>query len=340
MTRPCLGCVSCKSHQHVRTNQLLTTLEQPIKDQLAAIISSCGEVEDLTILSPFFGSTGQAVLELARETGAPEVRIALPPGNELSTFPFPETLDWPVKVSAVTLDSTQANRKLHAKWMEWNTAAGVLTLTGSINATRQALCNTNNIEVGVLRLASKGNGWATWSRALTPSSYQVVPFRSAGLSNSDLVFAELLDNGELRGRVVSATSPAGRWSGTIEKQNGDSLALEVSVDVNGHFSHPSLSIPEDFLFANGLQIRLERERRIVRGWITNITVLSLPKAQRVSASTLLRLINRAETEDDNIALLELFVTHALDHLKTFQRQVTTLRSLPEDSEGELCPARA
>lgn len=310
--------------------KLLTSLEAPIKDQLGVLTASCGEITDLTILSPFFDPDGYAVLELAKQTNTREVHIALPPGTELTSFPFPKARRWPVKLSAVKLYRKEENRRLHAKWMEWNTTSGVLTLTGSINATSQALCDKNNIEVGVLRLAPSGKGWAKWRKAPLPDSYRVLTFRQGGIGSSHLVFAELLDSGELRGQIVSASSPEGVWSGTIEKTNGDAIDFEVKVRNDGRFSNSTLRISEEFLFASGLQIRLAQNGNLARGWITNVTILNLPKSQRISASSLLRLINREETEDDDVAFLEYLAMHALDHLRTFQSRVTTVKDSLED----------
>lgn len=326
--------VSSNTHNLSEYPKLVTSLEKPIKDQLGTLIATCGEAANLTVLSPFFDPDGSAVLELARETNTPEVRIALPPGTELTSFPFPKARRWPVKLSAVKLYRKEENRRLHAKWIEWDTTSGVLTLTGSINATRQALCDKNNIEVGVLRLAASGKGWAKWRKASLPTSYRVLKFKQGGIGSSRLVFAELLDSGELRGHMVSVSSSEGIWFGTIEKPNGDSIEVEVKVQSDGRFSNSTLTISEDFLFASGLQIRLEQNGKFARGWITNVTILNLPKSQRISASSLLRLINREETEDDDIAFLEYLAMHALDHLRTFQSRVTRLKDSAEDSPSE------
>jgi hypothetical protein len=311
--------------------RLLTSLEQPIKDQLATTVGSYGEAEHVTILSPFFDPDGRAVLDLATETKTHEVRIALPLGNEQTSFPFPRTRRWPVKVSSVTLSRDDDNRKLHAKWMEWKTSYGILTLTGSMNATRQALSNSNNIEIGILRLAENKKGWAAWRRASNPSSYQARIFTRSGIGTSYLVFGELLDSGDLRGRIVSISSPVGTWSGELQRPNGDSIGFTVTVKDDGYFSHPHLTADEDFLFASGLQISLKTGDCLARGWITNVTILNLPKAHRISVSSLIRLINREETEEDDAALLEYFALHALDHFKTFETRVIAQKVSQEES---------
>jgi hypothetical protein len=155
------------------------------------------------------------------------------------------------------------------------------------------------------------------------------------MGSSHLVIAELLDNGDLRGRIISVSSPAGTWLGDIQRPNGDSIAVSVTVKDDGKFYDSHLTTDEDFLFASGLQIKLESEGRIARGWITNMIILNLPKSHRISASSLLRLLSREETEEDDAALLEYFAVFALDHLKTFQSRVIKKIVAEEEPNEEI-----
>jgi hypothetical protein len=311
--------VSSASSQISPHPKLMTSVVDPITKQLATEVNSCGTVVDMTVLSPFFDPDGRAVLELATETNATQVKIALPPSNEDTSFPFRRASKWPVRVSAVALDRKGEMRSLHAKWMEWKTSSGILTLTGSINATRQALSDINNIEIGVVRLAQVDSGWAVWKKAQIPSTYQPAKFVRSGIGSTYLVFAELLNTGDLRGRIVSFLSPSGSWSGGIQKPNGDSIEFVVTVKQDGCFKL-HVTTEEEMLFATGLQIRLESSGRLARGWITNLTILNLPKTHPISPSSLLRLINREETTEDEIALLEYIAIHALEHIETFRRR--------------------
>ena len=229
------------------------------------------------------------------------------------------------KVSAVGLEAEKENRRLHAKWIEWKIGQGTLSFTGSVNATHQSLCSTKNIEVGVLRFDASGKGWATWHKAAIPPSYETPAYRQAGMGESCLVFAELRDSGELKGRLLTLASTKGTWSGKIEKVSGESLEFAVTVDGEGQFSH-YLTNADDFLYANALQIRLKAGDREARGWIQNAAVLNLPKIHRLPLSSLLRLINRDETEDDDIALLEYFAIHASEHFRTFRSRVSVINA--------------
>lgn len=324
--------VGARVNQSPEFPRLLTSVEEGVETQLSKVVSSLGDVQHLTVLSPFFDPDGRAVLELAKNTRANQVRIALPPGGGLSCFPFPAARRWTKKVSAVGLEAEKENRRLHAKWIEWKIGQGTLSFTGSVNATHQSLCSTKNIEVGVLRFDASGKGWATWHKAAIPPSYETPAYRQAGMGESCLVFAELRDSGELKGRLLTLASTKGTWSGKIEKASGESLEFEVTIDGEGRFSH-YLTNADDFLYANALQIRLKAGGREARGWIQNAAVLNLPKMHRLPLSSLLRLINRDETEEDDIALLEYFAIHASEHFRTFRSRVSVINA-PEHERAD------
>jgi hypothetical protein len=99
----------------------------------------------------------------------------------------------------------------------------------------------------------------------------------------------------------------------------------VTIDREGQFSH-YLNNADDFLYANALQLRLKAGDREARGWIQNAPVLNLPKIHRLPLSSLLRLINRDETEEGDIALLEYFAIHASEHFRTFRSRVSVINA--------------
>jgi len=320
--------VGARVNQGPEFPRLLTSVEESVETQLSKVVSTLGDVQHLTVLSPFFDPDGRAVLGLAKNTKASQVRIAMPPGGDPSCFPFPAARRWTKKVSAVELDTEKENRRLHAKWIEWKIGQGTLSFTGSVNATHQSLCTTKNIEVGILRFDASGKGWATWGKAAIPSSYEQPTYRQAGMGESCLIFAELRDSGEVKGRLLTLSSTKGTWSGKIEKASGESIEFVVAVDSEGRFSI-YLTNADDFLYASGLQIRLKAGDREARGWVQNAAILNLPKVHRLPLSSLLRLINRDETEEDDIALLEYFAIHASEHFRTFRSRVSVV-SAPEN----------
>jgi hypothetical protein len=153
------------------------------------------------------------------------------------------------------------------------------------------------------------------------------------MGESCLVFAELRDSGELKGRLLTLLSPKGTWSGKVEKVSGESIEFVVNIDSEGRFAC-YLTKADDFLYANGLQIRLRAGEREARGWIQNTAILNLPKVHRLPLSSLLRLINRDETEEDDIALLEYFAIHATEHFRTFCSRVTVIDSSENEGSDE------
>lgn len=128
--------------------QVLGNLETPIIDQLPP-----GPVSELNLYAPFHGQNASAVAALC-ELMQPEVlRIAFQPGL---TSLDPESL---LAVThalscAVELRSLPAERYRHGKLIEWRTANGWQSLTGSPNLSYAALqsvpASGGNYELAVL----------------------------------------------------------------------------------------------------------------------------------------------------------------------------------------------
>jgi hypothetical protein len=289
-------------------------------------------VQHLTVLSPYHDRDGCAVHELVQQTGAQGLRIGLPPPPHLSSFPFPIAAHWQVPLSAVKVDLNGDKRYIHAKWMEWKTEKGVFALTGSVNATSQALLKTNNIEVGIVRLDRAGKGWTKWKRFAIPDQYQEMNYRPPGLLNSYLVYAELRGTGELQGRIISTRSAEGSWAGVLQKASGESVSFCANVTEDGCFE-TSLAELEDFAFSPALQLAMTSGALIARGWVQNTEILGMPRLRKLGISSLLRLINREETADDDIALLDYLAIHATEHLATFQRAMRRGSDSTRDREA-------
>src|SRR5260370_9761536 len=79
--------------------RLLTSVEESVETQLSKIVPVFGDAQNLTVLSPFFDPDGRAVLELAKNSKANHVRIAMPPGGDPSCFPVPVARRWNKKVA-------------------------------------------------------------------------------------------------------------------------------------------------------------------------------------------------------------------------------------------------
>ena len=316
-----------------RTVWLVHSALEPVLNQVKRIVSTQGPIHHVTVLSPYHDLDGRAVRELVEQSGAARLRIGLPPPPHLSSFPFPVAKEWQVPTSAVRVDLDGDKRNLHAKWMEWNTEHGIFALTGSVNATSQALLTTNNIEVGVVRLDPTGKGWTEWNRASTPDQYSIPEYQPSGLLNKCLVYAELCGTGEIRGQIISSQCKTGHWIAVLLKPSGESLCFGVEVGAEGYFQIFLIEF-EDFAFSSGLQLTMTFGAILARGWVQNSEILSMPRLRKLGISALIRLINREETADDDIALLDYFAIHASDHLLTFQRAIKRVpHNQPEGQEG-------
>jgi hypothetical protein len=296
-----------------------STLE-PVIDQVTRVVAAHGPIQDLTVLSPYHDLDGGAVKELVDQAGAARLQIGLPPAPHLSSFPFPVTEEWQVPTSAVRVNVDGEKRYLHAKWMEWNTEHGLLALTGSVNATSQALLTTNNIEVGVLRFDPTGKGWTEWEHVSTPAQYLIPEYSASGLLSTYVLYAELCGTGEIRGRIISSKSAAGPWGAVLLKPSGEFISFSAEVSAEGTFQ-VFLTEFEDFAFSPALQLTMTSGAIVARGWVQNTEILSMPRLRKLGISSLLRLINREETADDDIALLDYLAIHASDHLLTFQHAI-------------------
>ncbi len=306
----------------------------PIVDQIPELIPEYGE-KTLTVLSPFHDTEGAAVKQLATRTGVSNISIALPTRHASeTTFPFPAVKNWSQALSAVTPSVDEPKRSLHAKWFEISCSSGpTITLTGSINATRKALCGTDNIEVGVLHVDTLQQNWVAWEKSAMPSEYTKLSYSSSGLGNNCLVYALLRSNGTLTGCLIASGSLTGTWVGFLESSGGDQFQLTVTVADGGKFA-TSIACTQQFLFAPGLQIVLEKEEQRARGWVIQQDILKLGPEQR----TIVRFLNDEETVDDEVALLDYLAQSVNAHLDVFKTLIKhNQRSGDSDGPEKIAP---
>src|SRR5450756_1591094 len=94
--------------------------------------------------------------------------------DSVSSFPFRTPMQAKIQSTVLSLDD---KRPVHAKWIEIEHDNGVLTLTGSVNATRPALGSTRNAEAGILRQQSTAS---TPLLPVKPCSIPIQQFSSFG----------------------------------------------------------------------------------------------------------------------------------------------------------------
>jgi hypothetical protein len=305
--------------------RLIHSVETPVIEQLAELIG--GEVDQITVLSPYYDNDGKAVRKLIETFRPRAIRIGLPPAPHLSSFPFPAAGKWDLCPSAARIGDEEEKRPLHAKWMELNTAADMFIVTGSVNCTKQALLTTNNVEVAIARHDASRQLGADWKTVPIPADICLQDYQAPGLGSRCLVYAELNASEELDGQIISSAGIGGCWTGSLQKPDGTSLEFTTLVSAVGKFS-VAISEVETVVFSQALQIAMQCGDLFARGWVQNTEILAMPRLKKLGISSLLRLINREETEDDDIALLDYLAVHANDHLATFKGAI---RSAPKES---------
>ena len=314
--------------------RLIHSIHRPTVDQIADVCAANGGGRQLTVLSPFHDANGAAVRKLSERTGSSMITVGLSPREEEpSPFPFAKAKSWNKPLRAVRPALSDDKRGLHAKWIEVELPEAKLTVTGSINATTKSLCTTDNVEVGVLRLESKATAHVRWKNVAIPTDFAERPVRAPGLGNSCLVHASILGDGVLVGRLLAMFDPSGVWAGRLVLASGDQVEITVTVSPSGDFRAP-LSQAERFVFASALQIELTRGERTARGWVQLDEILRMPRLHRLGVTSLLRLINREETEEDDAALLDYFAMSSSQHLATFARRIKVTERGAEETASD------
>jgi hypothetical protein len=319
-------------------SRVLHSVEKPIVEQIAEFLASLGEVEAITVLSPFHDPNGAAVLELARRTGCPQINIALPPDLKLlSTFPFPFGQRWNIPIQAVRPCVEDAMRRpLHAKWIDIKTATGLIRITGSINATTAALCSTRNVEVGVMRQLGAADD--LWEPVPIPTQYDRKPF-TLGLSSGKVtVHASLTAASEICGQIIPAGETSGTWQLTLERL-GDVLGeMPVEVDDSGSF-RVAFSSSERLISAGAVRVSIKRANQQGAGWLEMEELLRMPTQQRSVFAAMVRFMTDEANDQDDIALLDYLAISAARHLAGFRPAVgergAKEQSLRADDRGDV-----
>lgn len=204
----------------------------------------------------------------------------------------------------------EGGRPLHAKWIQVSVGDRDLVLTGSVNATSKSLGGTDNIEVSVLRERRGAESTRIWHTAPTPAKIQSQSFRAAGIGDACLVHARI-ESGCIRGQVLARTVTPGLWAGQLRRPNGDTAEIDAQVEANGNFTSAE-PVPEQFWNSTSVQVELVGPDCTARGWLQNDDILRAQGTRAVDVSLLVRMINREETEEDEVALLDFLARSLAD----------------------------
>ena len=304
--------------------RLLHSVTQPVISQLPVVLAEHGACSSVTVMSPYHDSDGFAVKRLAEAQADVPVAVTVQAAGS-SPFPFDKTASWPFPVKPVR-PTLIDNRFAHAKIYEFCFPDHHVLVTGSINATRQALTTTNNIELGVIRRAPSDAPLLEW-HDVDPPVFEAAEHMPSGLGKNEVVFASFdkADPRCLNGLILSLQTVTGTWAARLMRADGENLPFEVEVDAFGHFNHESPAL-EPFSDYPALQIVMNHAGREARGWIHNEALLSLSGSHRRTALSLSRLLRREGSADDIETLLNYLSMHAETHLGTFDQPLPNSQS--------------
>jgi hypothetical protein len=323
---------SFHQEQAEETVRLIHSAQSSVLAQAQEFLRDEVEVNKLTVLSPFHDTDGTSIRLLGEASRAKRIRVALSPASGTSAFPFGSASKWSIPVSAVMPQDVTGKRGLHAKWIEWETSQGIFTLTGSINATRPALRTTDNIELGVLRYVSGRRGWVKWNAAPIPKNIEKQD-HLAGESSLGLIYAEADIAGNLSGSMLSRQPTGGTWKAQLQLPDGTVVEYEIDVDQSGTFNHRSSKLA-NLAFKSGIQIEMTLGEQKARGWVQSSDLLRMPRLMKLSLPSIIRFINREDTEEDDAALLEYFALHAAEHLGAFQMPIAVKNKTDDEHDEE------
>lgn len=311
--------------QQASSKTLLHSTNRSIGDQLIEMVENRGDVVEVRSLSPFYDPDGAGILSFAETILTPRLTIGLLPGRESqSTFPFSRSRQTSIEIGAAIFEAPEDHRHLHAKVLEIEFANGTsLVLTGSVNATRKSLLTSDNIETAVLReFPDAKNLPFQWNPTETPAHSNKLAYQKAGLGNRVVVSARLTAEGRLDGSLLSKQSPEGRWEGILQRIDGETTKVDLSVDSQGQFSSTFENL-ELFQSAIGLQLLVERDDQQGAGWVSVEGLLLAAKRGFLSPSTLIRLQGPDADESDEAELLRYLAVSAQRHLTAYSASPRT-----------------
>ena len=306
---------------------LLHSVETPIVDQLADQIT---EAETLTVLSPFYDHDGFSVKTLAAKLNCKEILIGVPSNARASNFPFSAAKKWGPRVEAVWSKEADSERSLHAKWFELRSQLHNSVMTGSANATRQALCTTNNIEVSVLHTRPNAHEWIEWGPSKIPLVFE--PPSPSSPSSTELLAHANLFGEVLQGHVLGLTGATGRWDGVLTRPGGETKEFTTQVKEDGTFHVTDLEFLH-FGFSSGVQIQMHCNLLRARGWVDSEDVLRISRIPNLNLGAFVRIISRENTEDDDVALLEYLAINAEKHLRPFAARIKSVQKKKNGDSG-------
>jgi hypothetical protein len=285
--------------------RLVHNLDASIAGQILGFAQTLGGAERLTVASPYFGGVG-AVEDLAQLLNLDSYDVHV--GQLLAVgghhFRFSEA---PAARPIVLEEFEQEHanpRPLHAKFIEIECANGRILFSGSVNASRAALTEPRNVELGVLRI-SKERAAARrrpFSGPLPPLTAKVEADGSAGGPVVHATYA----GGKLQGQIVGRFSAPGGWKVYLDAEGGRRELGTANVTPEGQFTL-SAEYPDRIVYGkHRATLTLLREGRRIQGFVSFVDILGATRRLGSIASPLLRLAGGSDEDDDWATILEWF----------------------------------
>jgi hypothetical protein len=211
---------------------LVTTLDDSAGAQFVTLAREhLSPPATLTVLSPFFDPDVGAVLRLQAASAAGKVQYGLVRTEEGLIAPFLGDIAGKDRPSLFVVPPNEG-RPLHAKWFELTGRdGGALVMTGSVNATRQSLWTTNNIEVSLVRrLPSTSIG--NWKVASETPEYRACAFPAPLAGPGDIGFVASISRANVLDVQFSHALPAPAVELILHQGEHRLLALRAETDRN------------------------------------------------------------------------------------------------------------
>ncbi|MBK4725303.1 hypothetical protein [Pantoea agglomerans] len=312
------------SDQKSAVMQLIHTLHQPASQQIATLWpQDMGRPQRLTVLSPFHTPGLGPVTRLADTLGIANIAIGLDPVS--LEAPFKATCQFDTVVP-----QTAHPRRLHGKVIEIFGASCCVTISGSINATRQSFETQKNVEVSLARIQDVPCfEWAYQE----PQNYEVIQTAFEPADDMLLfVHAERLGTA-LSGQVGSAQHGSNMASVYLLRQDHEILSepLPVMLSAEGKFS---CTLPSQYDYEGAVTLRLVFGERTAVCWINDINELSLSMQQRDERRSIHKIISGNFNENDIRALLGILHRFALPPGEAVRPEGQPIDDRSRDQEGD------
>lgn len=284
--------------------RLLHNLDRGISTQLVEFAAAYGGAQRLTVAAPYFGGP-QAVQGLARDLGLEAFEVHV--GNKLAVNGHHFDFDATPQAKAIVLDplrGSDKDRPLHAKLIEIVCSQARLIFSGSVNASRRALSEPKNVELGVLRIVDDR---IVFARELHSGPMPALPepVEETSTSADAGVLQASYKAGLLKGRLLTS-DPAGEWEAITQAGDARETVSDVAVDDAGHFTIDAAWLEQVMFKGQRTTLALRRGSETVRGFVSFPDLLSAARRLGTIAAPLLRLTGDGDDDDDWITIFEWF----------------------------------